>query len=93
LPAGLGIGGRLQKVYSGTVENQWPARLEPRENPVQDAQKGHGSHPRSPGAPRRAVPQARPQRAKRRRRTLRYVEPLSEARTTLADFFSILLVV
>ena len=25
------------------------------------------------------------------RRTLRYVEPLSEVRTTLADFFSILL--
>ena len=31
---------------------------------------------------------ARPQRATRR--TLRYVEPLSDARTTLADFFSIL---
>ena len=60
---------------------------------MQDAQKGHGSHPPNPGAPRRAVPQARPQRAKRRRRTLRYVELLSEARTTLADFFSILLVV
>jgi hypothetical protein len=36
-------------------------------------------------------PDARPQRAKRRRRTLRYVELLSEARTKLADFFSILL--
>src|SRR5580765_5710214 len=35
---------------------------------------------------------ARPQRAKRRRRTLRYAEPLSDARTPLADFFSILLV-
>ena len=34
---------------------------------------------------------ARPQRAKRRRRTLRYVELLSEARTPLAAFFSILL--
>src|SRR6266850_3297009 len=34
---------------------------------------------------------ARPQGAKRRRRTLRYVELLSEARTPLADFFSILL--
>ena len=46
---------------------------------------------------------AQPQRAKTRRsagkaaasedarRTLRYVEPLSEARTKLADFFSILL--
>jgi hypothetical protein len=29
----------------------------------QDAQKGRTSHPPSPGAPRRAVPQARPQRA------------------------------
>ena len=38
-----------------------------------------------------ALSQARPQRAKRRRRTLRYVEPLSDARTKLADFFSILL--
>jgi len=43
----------------------------------QDAQKGRP---------------ARPQRAKRRRRTLRYVELLSEARTMLAAFFSILLV-
>jgi hypothetical protein len=34
---------------------------------------------------------ARPQRAKRRRRTLRYVELLSEARTPLAGLFSILL--
>ena len=34
---------------------------------------------------------ARPQRAKRRRRTLRYVESLSDARTPLGDFFSILL--
>jgi hypothetical protein len=43
---------------------------------MQDAQKGRP---------------ARPQRAKRRRRTLRYVEPLSDARTKLAGFFSILL--
>ena len=57
----------------------------------QDAQKGQTSHPPNPGAPRRALPQARPQRAKRRRRTLRYVEVLSEARTPLAAFFSILL--
>jgi hypothetical protein len=33
---------------------------------------------------------ARPQQAKRGRRTLRYVEPLSEVRTPLADFFSTL---
>src|SRR6266850_4600276 len=56
----------------------------------QDAQKGQTSHTPNPGAPRRALSQARPQRAKRRRRTLRYVELLSEARTLLADFFSFL---
>jgi hypothetical protein len=69
---------------------------------MQDAREGHDSHPPNPGAPRRALPQARPQRAKRRRRTgdpllLRnatgesYVEPLSDARTPLADFFRMLL--
>jgi hypothetical protein len=34
----------------------------------------------------------RPQRAKRRGVPLRYVELLSDARTKLADFFSILLI-
>jgi hypothetical protein len=52
-----------------------PEYLGQQENTAQDAQK------RCP---------ARPQQAKRRRRTLRYVELLSEARTPLADFFSIL---
>ena len=31
---------------------------------MQDAQKGQTSHPPNPGAPRRAVPRARPQRVK-----------------------------
>jgi hypothetical protein len=44
--------------------------------PSQDAQKGRP---------------ARPQQAKRRRVQFRYVESLSAARTTLVDFFSILL--
>jgi hypothetical protein len=79
--------------YCGTVEIQSPARLGLEENTAQDAEKGHTSHPPKPGAPRRAIPRARPQRAKRRRRTLRYVELLSEARTPLVDFFNILLVV
>src|SRR5205823_12982527 len=69
---------RLRNTYCGTVEIQWPAHLGQQENRAQDAQKG--------------CP-ARPQRAKRRRRTLRYVELLSEARTPLADFFSILVAV
>src|SRR5207244_533515 len=37
----------------------------------EDAQKGQISHPPNPGAPRRAVPRARPQRAKRRGGTYR----------------------
>ena len=37
-----------------------------RGTPSQDAQKGQTSHPPNPGAPRRALSQARPQRAKRR---------------------------
>ena len=68
--------GVCEKNYCGTVEIQSPARLGLEDNTAQDDQK--------------SCP-ARPQRAKRRRRTLRYVELLSEARTPLADFLSILL--
>jgi hypothetical protein len=38
---------------------------------MQDAQTGQTSHPLNPGAPRRALSQARPQRAKRRGGTYR----------------------
>ncbi len=55
------------------------------------AQKDQTSHPPNPGAPRLALSQARPQRAKMRGRALRCVKPLSDARTPLAGFFSILL--
>jgi len=51
-----------------------------------------GQH--SKGAPSQAVQEgrpARPQRAKRRGVPLRYVEPLSDARTKLAGFFNSLL--
>ena len=53
--------------------------------------KTKGSHPPSPGVPRRAVPQARPQRVKDRGVPSGYVEGLNDVRTLLADFFSILL--
>jgi hypothetical protein len=43
----------------------WLGRLVRQEH-RQDAQKILPSHPPSPGAPRRADPQARPQQAKRR---------------------------
>ncbi len=46
---------------------------------------------KSPQAVQKGRP-ARPQQAKRRRRTLRYVELLSDARTQLAGFFNSLLV-
>src|SRR3972149_1784051 len=70
------LASRLRKNYCGTVEIQWSVRLGQQENNAQGAQKGRP---------------ARPQRAKKRRRTFRYVELVSEARTPLADFFSIVL--
>ena len=58
----------------------------------QDAQKGQTSHPPNPGAPRRALSQARPQQMKApEAQPLGYVEDAFEARTPLAEFFSILL--
>jgi hypothetical protein len=60
--------------------------------PPQDAQKVQISHPPNPGAPRRAFSQARPQRAKRRVIHFGTLSSLRDARTPLADFFSILLV-
>jgi len=66
-----------------------------------DAQKDQPSHPPNPGAPRRAVPRARPQQAKQaevevkvKRRTGSCVLNLSLSLNLprpLADFFSILL--
>src|SRR5437879_13925528 len=50
----------------------------------------------SPARPRRAETRLVPSKAaasEEARRTLRYVEPLRAARTKLADFFSIMLVV
>ncbi|TKS63090.1 MAG: hypothetical protein EWM73_01802 [Nitrospira sp.] len=38
------------------------------------------------------MPSSKAAASEEARRTLRYVEPLSDARTPLADFFSILLV-
>ena len=59
----------------------------------QDAQKGQNSHPPNPGAPRRALSQSRPQLLADPRFTFhasRFTVPVSDARTKLADFFSIL---
>jgi hypothetical protein len=56
---------------------------------LQDAQKGHGSHPPSPGAQDAPFRRQGLQRAKMRRRTL--WELLHDARTKLTGFFSILI--
>ena len=60
---------------------------------MQDANKGQTSHLPNPGAPRRALPRARPQLLADPRFTFhasRFTVPWSEARTPLAAFFSIL---
>jgi len=67
----------MLKIDHGTVGMQWSARIAQWENTLQDAQK---------------VRSARPQRVKERGVPLGYVEGLNDARTTLADFFSIRLV-
>jgi hypothetical protein len=68
---------RLWENYCGSVEIKRSAHLGQQENTTQDAQTG--------------CP-ARPQRVKAREAyPLGYVEGLNDARTMLADFFSILL--
>ena len=57
---------RLRKNFMRTLEFHRSVHLGQQEHTTQDAQKGQTSHPPNPGAPRRAVPRARPQRAKRR---------------------------
>ena len=62
------------------------------EEPPQDAQNGQTSHPPNPGAPRRALSQARPQPKKAPQAyPLGYVEDAFEVRTQLAGFGDILL--
>ena len=68
-------------------------RTIPSRQAKQDAQTGQTSHPPTPGAPRHALSQARPQRVQARGVPLRYVEGLSDARTMLATGFSILLAI
>ena len=68
---------RLRKTNVDRPELHWPTRLEQQENAGQDAQKGRP---------------ARPQQAKRRGVRFGTLSlPLNDARTPLADFFSILL--
>ncbi len=67
---------RLRKNYAGTPERRWSVRVAQQKN----ISAGCSKRPFSKAAA-----------SKEARRTLRYVEPLSDARTPLADFFSILL--
>ena len=66
---------RLRKNHFGIAEHRWPAHLGLEKN----ACAGCSKRPPSKAAASEGA-----------RRTLRYVEPLSAARTQLADFFSIL---
>jgi len=50
---------------------------------IQDAQNGRLSHPPNPGAPRRVVPQARPQRAKLKRLRFKLREDLNSLNLSL----------
>jgi hypothetical protein len=52
----------LRENNCATMEIQSSARLEQEKHTIQDAQKVQTSHPPNPGAPRRALSQARPQR-------------------------------
>jgi len=67
---------RLRKNYVGTPGRRWSARVAQQKN----ISAGCSKRPFSKAAA-----------SEEARRTLRYVEPLSDARTPLADFFSILL--
>ena len=68
---------RLRKNHFATTKLRWPTRLRQEEN----TSAGCSKRPSSKAAV-----------SEEARRTFRYVEALSEARTKLADFFSILLV-
>ena len=67
---------RLRKNHFGTTKLRWPTRLGQEKNT-------------SAGCSKRLSSKAAA--SEEARRTLRYVEPLGEARTKLADFFSFLL--
>ena len=57
----------------------------------QDAQKGQTSHPPPPRRAKTRRSAGKAAASEKARRMLRYVEPLSDTRTPLEDFFSILL--
>ena len=88
------ISSRLQKTSMGAPKFHWPARIGQQENRAQDAQKGQTSHP--PTLARQDAPclwQGRSSEAGPRFtfHASRFTVPGSDARTPLADFFSILL--
>jgi hypothetical protein len=66
----------MLKNYNGTVDLRWPACL------------GYEGNALPTGCSKR--PFSKAAASDEARRMLRYVEPLSDARTTLAGFFSIL---
>jgi len=85
------LSSRVLTNYSNMTDTQGPDTHRLVHKPSQAVQKGQISHPPNPGAPGRAVPRARPQQAMRRRVLSVVREPLSAARTMLADFVNSLL--
>jgi len=77
--------------YVSMTDTQGLDTHRPVQKPSQAVQKGQISHLPNPGAPGRAVPRARPQQAMRQRVLSGVREPLSAARTMLADFVNSLL--
>ena len=74
----------------GVPEFYRSAQVGQQETPAQDAQKGgHLTRPPRRGKTRHSAGKAAA--SEEARRTLRYVEPLNDARTKLTGFFSILL--
>jgi hypothetical protein len=65
------ISSRLRKTISARQNFAGLHVRNTRRTSLQDAQKGQTSHPPNPGAPRRALSQARPQRVKGRGGTYR----------------------
>ena len=78
------------KTIVATVGIQWPAHIGQQEDSAQDAQKGQTSHPPNPWRAKTRLVPSKAAASEEARRTLRYVEPLSDARTMLVDFFTIL---
>jgi hypothetical protein len=81
----------LRKNHFGIAEHRWPAHLGLEKNACAGCSKRPDFSPAQPWHAKTRLVPSKAAASEGARRTLRYVEPLSAARTKLADFFSILL--